>query len=202
MKKIIFSLAALALATACSNESPNNIHPKGIGPVKVGMSIEELPASIEGLYDEIVKIDVDAYYDEFEGDYVPARDQYQFNKDGAIAFSTECPDGETVIPFLDAFSPELSYEGLHPGMSCKEALNTNAKLLAGGYPESCEFACLWGFDAPSIEAWCTGTLLSQSGVDYFTQMSEEELYNYQEPRKDFKAEYFDDEASIRMIRIR
>lgn len=202
MKQLIFSVVAIALATACSHKSSNNIHPTGIGPVKIGMSIEALPASVEGLYDEIVKIDVEAYFDEFEGENIPACDQYLFKKDGETAFSTECPDGETVITFLDALSPKLSYDGVHPGMSCKKALYTKAKFFAGGYPESCEFACLWGFDTPSIQAWCTGSILSQSGIDYFRQMSEQELYNGQEPRKDFKAEYFDDEASISMIQIR
>lgn len=202
MKRYFFVLLALVLTTACTNEPEGFIHSKGIGPVKIGMSIAELPAQVEGLYDEIQKIDEEGYFDEFMGEEIPPRDKYLFKKMGEVIFMTECEDGETQIEYLEALSPMLSHRGVCPGMSCKEVLQTEAKLHAGGYPESCEFVCCWRFPEPSIEAWGEGTVLSNSGISYFTKMDENDLYNGQEPRTDFKAEYFTDEYRIQKIVIR
>jgi hypothetical protein len=151
MKKIIYAFTALLLMTACAKEYPNNIHEEGIGPILIGMNIKSVPAKVEGLYDTIVIKHTEAYFDDFEGETIPAYDTYLFKAGKETAFKT-VPTNDGEIEYLEALSPSLDFRGLSPEMSCRSALLSEAKLLAYGSYESCYFySCFRFADVPNID---------------------------------------------------
>lgn len=113
MKRTFFSLIAIGamLTAACSGQkgAENNepidsataqvdettktpvdiITAEGIGPLKLGMPMEEIPASVEGLYDSFKTEKVDDFGDECLANY-----KLIFVKEGKTIFECTADDGE------------------------------------------------------------------------------------------------------------
>lgn len=134
------------LFTACTvTNDPIQITQQGIGPIKLGMNTNDLPAQINGLYDEIAIDHQDGFYDELEDEEFPPMDIYSFLLHGNVMFTTTLPTGQTTITQLTAISPILSYNGVHPGLACQKVLAAGAKLYSGGSIETCWFLCCFQF---------------------------------------------------------
>lgn len=164
MKKLLLTITAVLLMVACGKDRPNNIHEDGIGPVLVGMNIKDVPSEVEGLYDRIEIKTTKGYYDEFEGEDVPDYDTYYFKMGKEVIFFT-IPEKNGKINCIVAVSSKLNFRGIHPGMLCREALHSGAKLMAWGVYASCEFYSAFRFDdVKNVD--CTfdlGTAFSRQG---------------------------------------
>lgn len=145
--KRFFAAALAVVLVACSTNTELTITPEGIGPVKIGMNIADLPQSVEGLYDSVEVVVTEGYYDEFEGEDVPSSETYYFVLGGENVFNVTPYEG--VIDAITVTGASFSYAGVHPGMSCRDALATEATLSAMGCFASCEFyACFLNGEAP------------------------------------------------------
>lgn len=147
MKKYFLFLPLIVawLFTCCASNDSLQITPQGIGPIKLGMNINDLPTQINGLYDEIAIEHQDGFHDELDGEEYPPMDIYSFRLHGNTMFTTKLPAGQTIITQLTAVSPSLSYNSIHPGLSCQETLAAGAKLYSGGDIETCWFFCCFQF---------------------------------------------------------
>ncbi len=129
-----YSLAAVAilLAVSCGNSAEQGfkITEDGLDVIKLGMNINDLPESIEGLYDELVVEHQEA--DDFMG--TDAYDYYSFKLNGKEVIKTDKD-----VSHLSISHPEAYLNGIHPGMSAYEAAKNGAEFVVYGSFESCEF---------------------------------------------------------------
>jgi len=136
MKNRLFALTALVAAlgfAACGGADRNTeLTPEGIGPVRLGMPIADLPAQVEGLYDTIEIEHVPEGFDDLEYEPIPAYDIYRFQLNGETMFETSFGEGATSLSHLDVVSPRIDYKGIHAGMPIAEALAAGAKCYAAG----------------------------------------------------------------------
>lgn len=141
MKNTLYALTAIvtafALAACGGGHRLGELDPEGIGPVRLGMQIGEVPPQVEGWYDAIEVEHTDKSYDDLECETIPAFDTYRFLLNGETMFKTSFQGGATTIDYLTALSPRISYKGIHPGMTVADALAAGAKCHAigefGGY---------------------------------------------------------------------
>lgn len=64
MKKILLFLAAILISSVSVSAQKYFIESDGVGPIKTGMTIKDLPKSVVGLYDNV---NIFTEYDDFEG---------------------------------------------------------------------------------------------------------------------------------------
>lgn len=103
-------------AEATQEQSAIVIDAQGVGPVRLGMTIKELPAKADGLYDNIVEENSDMVL-------------YSFYKDGETVMTT---NGDGKIEIIEVFAQLTDVntpDGVHQGM--KEA---EFKKLSGWQP--------------------------------------------------------------------
>lgn len=202
MKKAILAIATILLMTACAKNYPNNIHEDGIGPVLIGMDIKDVPGVVAGLYDNIEIKHTPACYDEMEDETIPAYDTYFFKLGKETIFSTS-PSSDGEIEYLDATSPILNYRGIFPGMSCRDVLLTEAKLMAAGNYSSCYFYCCFRFaDANHIDITFPitgGASISRKGASKLYKTIEPAEGGYYE--LNFTQEDFRKNAKISKIQV-
>ena len=173
MRKFFVGVLAALLVSSCSS-SPEvyNITPEGVGPIKIGMNIKDVPEAIECLYDHIEVVTTPESYDEMNDETIPAFDTYYFMLGEEKMFSTD-PSTDGVISFIKTFSPKLSYNGVYAGMSCREVLaSQKAKLTAWGTYASCEFYCCFSSDVPNIEF-----VVPLNNGGFFTDGSYDKVFN-------------------------
>lgn len=137
MKNRLYALAALvtalALAACGGADRSAELTPEGIGPVRLGMRLCEVPAQAEGWYDAIAVEHTDESYDEMEDETIPAFDTYLFLLNGETMFLTRSREGdEAAIEYLEAVSPRIGYKGIRPGMTVADALAAGAECHAAG----------------------------------------------------------------------
>lgn len=141
MKNKLYALTAIvtafALAACGGAQRPGELDPEGIGPVRLGMQIGEVPPQAEGWYDAIEVEHTDESFDDLEYETIPAFDTYLFQLNGETMFRTSLRGGATTIDYLAAVSPRIGYKGIHPGMTVADALAAGARCHAmgefGGY---------------------------------------------------------------------
>ena len=153
MKTLHLLLAASAalLLSACGGSSSSSaVSPEGIGPVRLGAAITDLPRQCDGLYDTIDLEHYDGYYDDMNGEEVPAGDIFLFKKEGITLFQTSIPENDRRIKWLYVLSPELSYKGVHVGMSIAEAMKAGARFYSAGDFASCGFYSCFKVDDSGI----------------------------------------------------
>ena len=198
MKKLFLILLSTLLFVAYANCQTISISPTGVGPVKLGMNIADVPKSVKGLYDHIKVETTPEYYDEMEYETIPAYDTYYFMLDDEKMFHT-VPSESGVITYLNVVSKKLSYKGVHPQMSCRDVLKTKAKLMSSGAYASCEFSCYFRFEDPNITIW-----FPTNNEGAFTQRGEDKLLNaneYSLRELRFDAADFKEETKIETISI-
>ena len=107
MRKFFVGVLAALLVSSCSS-SPEvyNITPEGVGPIKIGMNIKDVPEAIEGLYDHIEVVTTPESYDEMNDETIPAFDTYYFMLGEEKMFSTD-PSTDGVVSFIKTFSLNL-----------------------------------------------------------------------------------------------
>ena len=173
MKKFLFSALSALLLTACAtNTTPTNeITPEGIGVIKVGMNLSEVPGSVENLYNNIAVVTTPESYNEMDDETIPAYNTVHFMLDGEEMFHT-IPDNDGTITHLTVTTDKLSYMGISPKMSCREVLASDAKLVAWGPYGSCEFYCSYHTDVSNIEI-----IFPLNGEGAFSQQGYEKLCN-------------------------
>jgi len=170
-----FLAGAALLAVGCS--SGFIATPEGVGPVKLGASIEELPASCSGLYDSFV---VEEIEDDYEGNYTVLR----FKLDGEDAFIAY-PDGASIYS-IQINSPKIaSAEGFAPGTPVAKLFEAGGKFKADA--EGCTIL------AGELEYAVSG--LSDAG---FAKIGQAYL-DGSDP--EISSEDFEDDATIESIRI-
>ena len=76
MKNKLYALTAIvtafALAACGGAQRPGELDPEGIGPVRLGMQIGEVPPQAEGWYDAIEVEHTDESFDDLEYETIPA----------------------------------------------------------------------------------------------------------------------------------
>jgi len=147
---LLAASAALLLSACGGSPSSSAITPEGIGPVRLGAIITDLPRQCDGLYDAIDLEHYDGYYDEMNDEEVPAGDIFLFKKEGCTLFQTSIPENERQIKWLYVISPELSYKGVRVGMSIADALKAGARFYSAGSFASCEFYSCFQVDDSGI----------------------------------------------------
>lgn len=175
MKPLHLLLAASAalLLSACGGSSNTwELTPEGIGPVRMGTIITDLPPQCEGLYDTIELEHHDASYDDLREEMLSAYDIYLFKREGVTRFQTYILEGEQQIRNLYVLSPDISYKGVHAGMTLSEAMKAGARFYAGGYLGTCDFLSCFRMDEDS------GIIFEyNNGTDAFTQTAYEKLWD-------------------------
>ena len=94
---------SVAVQTAEVHETPVNvITGEGIGPLKLGMPIDQIPASVEGLYDSFKKEFVDAMGSKVDESDLDCLNSYQltFIKDGNTVFECTGDDGDCTHKYV------------------------------------------------------------------------------------------------------
>lgn len=167
MKQTILCFFAALLFAFSSNAQTFEITTKGVGEIEVGMNMDDVPASVKGLYDHIKIVTTPESYNEMDDETIPAYDTYYFMQGMEKVFYT-VPNEDGVIPYISVTSKRLSYKGVRPQMSCREVLATKAKLIAGGTYGSCEFFCYFSFGDPNVNIWFEGS---------FSQQGENKMFN-------------------------
>ena len=155
MKNKLYALTAIvtafALAACGGAQRPGELDPEGIGPVRLGMQIGEVPPQAEGWYAAIEIEHTDESYDLLDDEVIPAFDTYLFQLNGETMFKTALSDGTTKIYYLAAVSPRIGYKGIHPGMTVADALAAGVKCHVYGVYESCEFYCELKIDESPVQ---------------------------------------------------
>ena len=83
MKRVLFAALTAMMMVACGAPTEKiTITEQGVGPIVLGATAEDFPATFEGLYDEIVVEHIDAYFDDWMYEDVPASDNYTFKREG------------------------------------------------------------------------------------------------------------------------
>ena len=139
MKRIFFAALSAMMLVACGTPTEKiTITEQGVGPIVLGATAEDFPATFEGLYDEIVVEHIDAYFDDWMYEDVPASDTYTFKREGNDVAKVTIYEGQNAkeIAILD---PALDYKGVHVGSTIAEAFAAGAQMFVGGTFESCEF---------------------------------------------------------------
>lgn len=174
MKNLFLILLSTLLFVAYANCQTISISPTGVGPVKLGMNIADVPKSVKGLYDHIKIVTTPESYNVRDDETIPAYDTYYFMQGMEKVFHT-VPNEDGVISYISVTSKRLSYKGVHPQMSCRDVLKTTAKLMSSGAYASCEFSCYFRFEDPSITIW-----FPTNNEGAFTQRGEDKLLNANE----------------------
>lgn len=139
MKRIFFAALSAMMMVACGAPTEKiTITEQGVGPIVLGATAEDFPATFEGLYDEIVVEHIDAYFDDWLYEDVPASDNYTFKRAGNDVAQLTINEGETVRE-ISIVDPELDYKGVRVGSTLAEAFTAGAQMFAGGMYGSCEF---------------------------------------------------------------
>lgn len=111
---------------------------EGIGPLKLGMPMEEIPASVEGLYDSFKTEKVDDFGDECLANY-----KLIFTKEGKTVFECTADDGEctrknVLADFLvcDDATVKIDINGNKYGCgdNVKELIDNNVITVKGNGP--------------------------------------------------------------------
>lgn len=207
MKNLFFgALVALLISSCSSTPESYNITPEGVGPIKIGMNIKDVPSVVEGLYDHIEVVTTPESYDEMNDETIPAYDTYNFMLGAETMFCT-VPSSEGVISCIRSVSPTLSYNGIYAGMSCREVLvSQKAKLTAWGTYASGEFYCCFSSDVPNIEFIVplnNGGFFSDSSFDKLLKLSiENSGDSYESYELNIAPEDIREDATITEIQIR
>lgn len=122
MKKLLFILAFVCAGLgwvdrAHAQSSKFTATETGVGPVRIGAAMAELPTSYTGLYDAI---DIDEY-----GTIV-------FMLGDKVVMTAQCGDGR--IYMIAVMSPNIAFKGLAPGTSVRKALAAGGVVYASLYP--------------------------------------------------------------------
>ncbi len=188
MKRIFFvALSAMMMACAAPTEKIT-ITEQGVGPIALGATVADFPATCEGLYDEIVAEHIDAYYDDWMGEDVPASDNYTFKRGGVDVATLTINEGETVRE-ISIVDPELDYKGVRVGMTLGEAFAAGAQMFAGGMYGSCEFYYEFKIDKVLFKL----SNIFNANVPY------DELFFGEFHQLDWGIEKYDGEAKIESI---
>ena len=110
MKKLTFilTLAIMFVSFGCKADGPGLvITGEGIGPVKLGATVKDLPASADGLYDKI---------NEEYSDFV----LYSFYLDGNQTLSTNGDDSIQMIEIFPELKDAATADGVYVGMPLSE----------------------------------------------------------------------------------
>ena len=146
MKRIFFAALSAMMLVACGAPTEKiTITEQGVGPIVLGATADAFPATFEGLYDEIVVEHIDAYFDDWMGEDMPASDNYTFKRGGVDVATLTINEGETVRE-ISIVDPELDYKGVRVGSTLAEAVAAGAQMFAGGMYGSCEFYCEFKID--------------------------------------------------------
>lgn len=189
MKRIFFAALSVMMLVACGEQTEKiAITEQGVGPIVLGATAEAFPATFEGLYDEIVVEHIDAYYDDWMGEDVPASDNYTFKREGNDVAMLTINVGETVreITIVD---PQLDYKGVRVGSTLAEAFAAGAQMFVGGAYESCEFYYEFKIDK---------VLFKLSNI-FNANVPFEELFFGEFHQLDWGIEKFDAEAKVESI---
>lgn len=146
-------VAGISLTLACTNVQDYSIHADGFGPIRLGIDVKNLPASLEGLYDCIVPEHIEEY--DWEGTV------YHLTKAGQkIATIT---DDEGHICVIELFSNALETTS---GLSLHSSV---ADLFAHGGRAYCDNSGYWGII-------CEGLLFSGMELTPIGQQKAENAY--------------------------
>ncbi len=181
------------LATACGTGSTSDdifaITKEGLGPIKFGMNVSDLPERVEGLYDKIEKVHVPA--DEWMDS--EAYDYYAFKLNDKQVISIDAEN----IERLFITHPKAHYKGIHVEMLLADVLQTDAVLYASGNIESGEFSSWFEIDGLQLSFnHYGGKGFSKSGMSKLYQSIDDGLREL-----DFTAEDFQSSAVIDQIYI-
>ena len=80
---------------------------EGVGPVKIGMTASQLPASVNGLYDKIVEENSDMVL-------------YSFYLNGETVMTTNGDDSIAIIEVFPSLQIVSTADGVHPGMTAAD----------------------------------------------------------------------------------
>ena len=120
MKRFLLFLAIIGLTSLSCSAQDLLVSKDGIGPIKVGMKLEKIPASVPHFYTQ--KSPLPDYHF-----WVICEDE---NGDSMVSFLGEDEDSDrydTVVYFLLDSSYPKTKEGLHVGSTCKEILDKGGK---------------------------------------------------------------------------
>ena len=111
MKKI-FLMAVMVLMMAVSTSAQKEsediiITSEGVGPIKIGMTASQLPASVDGLYDKIVEENSDMVL-------------YSFYFNGETVMITNGDGNIALIEVFPALQNVSTIDGVHPGMTATD----------------------------------------------------------------------------------
>ena len=122
MKKLVLFAVTLIMVSvsACAQKENEGITitSEGVGPVKIGLTASQLPASVEGLYDKIVEENSDMVLYSF---YLNGETVMTTNGDGSIA----------LIEVFPALQNVTTKDGVHPGMTASEFKGKNGWKKTG-----------------------------------------------------------------------
>lgn len=109
-KNLLLALAFLMMAvSACSQKESDGvvITSEGVGPIKIGMTASQLPASVNGLYDKIVEENSDMVL-------------YSFYLNGETVMTTNGDESIALIEVFPALQKVSTTDGVHPGMTAAD----------------------------------------------------------------------------------
>ena len=111
MKKFTLSAVGLLSLFISASAQPAieslTITSEGVGPVKIGMTASQLPASVNGLYDKIVEENSDMVL-------------YSFYLDGETVMTTNGDDSIALIEVFPSLQNVSTTDGVHPGMTASD----------------------------------------------------------------------------------
>lgn len=111
MKKIFLLAVTVLMMTvsACAQKESEGIiiTSEGVGPVKIGMTASQLPASVEGLYDKMVEENSDMVL-------------YSFYLNGETVMTTNGDCSIALIEVFPALRNVSTSDGVHPGMTAAD----------------------------------------------------------------------------------
>lgn len=108
MKKLIlFAVTVIMISVSAYAQKEIEgliITSEGVGPIKIGMTASQLPASVEGLYDKFVEENSDMVL-------------YSFYLNGETVMTTNGDGNIALIEVFPALQNVSTIDGVHPGMT-------------------------------------------------------------------------------------